>query len=1074
MTTLVFLAALAAIFAVVLATEVTGRDSLRLHRPTGLIAWLTGGNWPAKIGGALIIVGVGALLRFALVNIELPPQLKLGAGIAIALALGLASTFVPAGAAKRPVSLALGGAAFGVAYLTAYSAFGLFHYVSNPIGVALLGVTAAAAGVYAVTRGAQSLAVLSMVGAFLAPAFAVDDPGPLVVYGYYAGASLLTLAMVAMRGWRPLIHLSFLFTLAGGLFFAWTAKYYEGAHADAMLPMLLLLAAIHVAMPICENRGGGRRWVERLDVVYMLALPVVSALLAVVISPERVYLSTELIALGTIWAIATAALGALRRTGAAAHAAIAAALMLLGVAARFRDLPWELIGLALAVGALGIAVWRRPLGRVHDVLAGIVTLFGALHILGSLASSSSVASFDAVPFVERIVAAALLIGAGAMCRRIRQALDTLLLAVGILWAFFAVGIELVRWQLVTLSLVTHWFFLLVAGSLWIRGRKVRVADERVVLLTVLILATAVWSALHASAIASWVSLAGASLALIGIAVRPLNDDEKDPRGERFGAALAAPVVAAIWASRAGVEAGAAHPAFFSMMCGVAVAIGTLALGRFVKDERSAWLENATDVFAVGFAALLGGATLLFIVRDPAAVTLEGLCVAGLVLATAIRRQLDKPIELAAAVCVAGVALLIQANLMRLLGPAGDMNIADVLALKWPAVISLLWAVVGSALTIWSRKMLSRVLWISGATLLVGAAVKLLLLDFGSLGQLANILAVIAAGAVFLLVGWLAPMPPARPQSSPREPKPAPAPAPAHSPAPAQRSYAPAAARTGYNGWTLAGVVAAGAVLVFQGQPLFRMYRTFSKHNVERHSYPAAPAPPIAASVQPEAVIEPPAPTRAVAEAELRSPAQAVAAQEMPSPTRAVAEQELPSPTRAVAEPEPPHVPQTSAAGSIAKDSAVASEPNEPRTWKAPPTVDEHGVRSYSDYNYPQAAGGQESRSPASASAPATGIAPPPPAPKEQGLDQLMREGRLRRATPRDLDAWRAATGSKRVPNLRAAGYGENEPIDRYYVVVREMTYPDGLFGAHAVTFIIPHGVPRPYGTAGHSTVLETP
>ncbi len=196
------------------------------------------------------------MLRFALVNIELPPQLKLGAGIAIALALGLASTFVPAGAAKRPVSLALGGAAFGVAYLTAYSAFGLFHYVSNPIGVALLGVTAAAAGVYAVTRGAQSLAVLSMVGAFLAPAFAVDDPGPLVVYGYYAGASLLTLAMVAMRGWRPLIHLSFLFTLAGGLFFAWTAKYYEGAHADAMLPMLLLLAAIHVAMPICENRGG--------------------------------------------------------------------------------------------------------------------------------------------------------------------------------------------------------------------------------------------------------------------------------------------------------------------------------------------------------------------------------------------------------------------------------------------------------------------------------------------------------------------------------------------------------------------------------------------------------------------------------------------------------------------------------------------------------------------------------------------------------------------------------------------------------------------------------------------------
>ena len=40
----------------------------------------------------------------------------------------------------------------------------------------------------------------------------------------------------------------------------------------------------------------------------------------------------------------------------------------------------------------------------------------------------------------------------------------------------------------------------------------------------------------------------------------------------------------------------------------------------------------------------------------------------------------------------------------------------------------------------------------------------MLLDFGSLGQLANILAVIAAGGVFLLVGWLAPMPPPEPKA----------------------------------------------------------------------------------------------------------------------------------------------------------------------------------------------------------------------------------------------------------------------------------------------------------------------
>jgi hypothetical protein len=98
--------------------------------------------------------------------------------------------------------------------------------------------------------------------------------------------------------------------------------------------------------------------------------------------------------------------------------------------------------------------------------------------------------------------------------------------------------------------------------------------------------------------------------------------------------------------------------------------------------------------------------------------------------------------------------------MRLVGPPGDQSILGILDLRFPAVTSLLWATAGSALTIWSRKVKSRALWVSGAVLLVASAVKLVLFDFGSLGQLANILAVIAAGGMFLLVGWLAPMPPA--------------------------------------------------------------------------------------------------------------------------------------------------------------------------------------------------------------------------------------------------------------------------------------------------------------------------
>jgi len=62
----------------------------------------------------------------------------------------------------------------------------------------------------------------------------------------------------------------------------------------------------------------------------------------------------------------------------------------------------------------------------------------------------------------------------------------------------------------------------------------------------------------------------------------------------------------------------------------------------------------------------------------------------------------------------------------------------------------------------ARRAQARALWSVGAPLLIGCAVKLVVLDFGSLGQLTNILTVIAAGLLFLLVSWLAPLPPKSP------------------------------------------------------------------------------------------------------------------------------------------------------------------------------------------------------------------------------------------------------------------------------------------------------------------------
>jgi hypothetical protein len=168
--------------------------------------------------------------------------------------------------------------------------------------------------------------------------------------------------------------------------------------------------------------------------------------------------------------------------------------------------------------------------------------------------------------------------------------------------------------------------------------------------------------------------------------------------------------------------------------------------------------------------VLAAAAIFDIERDAAAVILELLCVGGLILIACWNDDRVRVGHWILPATVIGVAVVLQANLLRWLGPPGELNALDVARMNWPTLVSLLWASIGAALTIRARRVGSRMQWSAGAAFLVGAAIKLLLLDFGSLGDLANILAVIAAGGVFLLVGWLAPMPPA----AAKPPAPAPA------------------------------------------------------------------------------------------------------------------------------------------------------------------------------------------------------------------------------------------------------------------------------------------------------------
>jgi len=87
----------------------------------------------------------------------------------------------------------------------------------------------------------------------------------------------------------------------------------------------------------------------------------------------------------------------------------------------------------------------------------------------------------------------------------------------------------------------------------------------------------------------------------------------------------------------------------------------------------------------------------------------------------------------------------------------------------------------------------------------------------------------------------------------------------------------------------------------------------------------------------------------------------------------------------------------------------------------------------------------------------------------KGLDRLVKEGRLRPAKQADIDAW-TAKASEKYRRLNPGLREEHKDlrVKWTYVVLEELTLPNGLYGAQSRSFIISYGVPFPKGPRGHN------
>ncbi|MGE5167407.1 MAG: DUF2339 domain-containing protein, partial [Deltaproteobacteria bacterium] len=211
--------------------------------------WFTEGNVPVKVGIVVSFFGVGALLKYAADSgwLVVPIELRLF-GIAAAALAALVFAWRKRDS-HRAFALSLQGGAIGVLILTIFGAYRIWALLPSALTFALLILVVAGAGLLAVLQDALALAVLAIVGGFLAPILASSGHGSHVaLFGYYAVLNAAIFAIAWIKPWRALNLLGFAFTFGIGT--AWGVQQYRPEFFATTEPFLVLFFAFYLLVPL--------------------------------------------------------------------------------------------------------------------------------------------------------------------------------------------------------------------------------------------------------------------------------------------------------------------------------------------------------------------------------------------------------------------------------------------------------------------------------------------------------------------------------------------------------------------------------------------------------------------------------------------------------------------------------------------------------------------------------------------------------------------------------------------------------------------------------------------------------
>ena len=775
--------------------------------------WVTTGNAPVKVGVLVSLVGVGLLLREAHRRgiIELTIEVRLVAATVFGLVL-LAVGWRQR--RRRPIyGVSLQGGGVAVLYVTTYAAFVVYDVVGAVPAAAAVVIVTVGAGVLSVLQDSRPLAVLGIIGGFLAPVLTYSRPDDHVyVFSFFLVLNAAILGVAWFKIWPELNLLGFAFTF--GLTFFWLANRYEQEDWVSTQPFIALFLLTYIGMPALfaareapdlKGAFGGSRAPDVPFVRGAWTTPLVFGtpfaglgLQQLAIGHTEYGLAISAAALAAVQgllALASRRLGVDRRQLAEAYTGLGVAFSAIAVPlaldSYFTSTVWAVQGLVLLwLGCRRDRLLALTGGAVLQVLAAASF---AQHLGESLPYADGTLPIANQHFLGSLLLAVAGLASGWLFSRRPQrgdgdeALVWTALAWGVGWWLVGGVTEIVQ-QLpdsghlsALLGFTVGSFAAGSLGARWLRWRQLESVGLLILPTLVVMLVLSLLSQSHPLGEWGWAAWPPA-LALHYLFLR---------RRESSFARMSAPLHATGWWTLSALAASEVYWQVDRVAEGVwPLAATTAAVLALVAATMAARRAPAWPVAA-------HWRTYLLVCASPM------LLVLTVVLAAALFHDGDpQPLLYLPLLNPLGVLLGLQMAALhawrRLVRAQGSYQLQDLVDARWsPALaaagvvlatvetartvshwldvpweleplwdstelqtsLSILWAVIGLSAMVAGVRTARRAVWVAGASWMAVVVVKLFLVDLSSLTALGRVVSFIVVGVLLLIVGYLAPAPP---------------------------------------------------------------------------------------------------------------------------------------------------------------------------------------------------------------------------------------------------------------------------------------------------------------------------